>query len=277
MSRVPAWEAGKTLVRTTALCIRQGFIAWRWLLACPVFAVAALIGKDTVRFGFERADIHRPVDLWDLFPGMLLDQFFLLWILAFGFMLLVGDSYLRERERGAVALCALRLPSRTLFWLGKMGALGVMALSFVGLGLAVILLMGVFIAPPGGEPLLAREGLPGMYLWTGLPIPVYLLFLAGYTAWALWLIGCLVVLVSVFIPRKVTVPAVIFTWVGSSLPALRVRYQDYLRLLNLDYFLSVDKHDAPPVMSWQAYFAIGAAAAVLMAAAGAWRLRWEEL
>ena len=277
MSYPPVGETVKTLVRTTALCTRQGFIAWRWLLACPLFAVAALIGKDTVRFGFERTGIQRRVDMWDLFPGMLLDQFFLVWVLAFGFMLLVGDSYLREREHGAVALYALRLPSRTLYWLGRMGALGVMALSFVGLGLCVILLMGVFIAPPGAEPLFAREGLPGMYPWGGLFIPAYLLFLAGYTAWALWLIGCVVVLVSVFIPRRVTVPAVIFTWAGSSLPLLRVRYQGYARLLNLDYFVSFDKHDAPPAMSWQAYFIIGAAVAVLMAVAGAWRLRWEEL
>lgn len=279
MSRRLSWETGRTLARAIALGASNGFITWRWLLAGVAFAFATVASVDALRFGFEDAGLHRSIDMWDFFPGMLLLQLFLTWLFAFGFLLLVGDSYLRERERGAVTLCALRLPSRTLYWLSKMGALAVLAVGFVGLGLAVTLLVGLLIAPPFTAPLFAREGMPGMYPWAGLFVPAYLLLLAGYTAWALWLQGCAVVLLSVFIPRKATVPVAIAVWAGTSLPLLSPHSWGYARLLMLDYFVCIAKHDASAAapMSWHAFFTLGAVAAVLMAVAGSWRLRWEEL
>ena len=274
---MPSWETGKTLARAIALGTSHGFVAWRWLLAGLAFAIAAVPSETTLEFGFHEFKVHRPVDVWDLFPGMLLNHFYLVWLFAFGFLLLVGDCYLRERERGAVTLCTLRLPSRTLYWLGKMGALGVMALSFVGLGLAIVLLAGLFMVPASATSLFAREGLPRMYPLGDFFVPAYLVLLAGYTAWALWLLGCAVVLLSVLIPRKGTVPVAIIIWVSASMPWTVPIPPGYARLLNLEYFISIAKHGGSHPMSGQAYFTIGAAAAVLMAVAGSWRLRREEL
>lgn len=277
MSRRSPWELGRALARLIVIDAVNGLIAWRWLLVLLAFAVAAVIDADILRFSFRHHQIDRPIDAWDLFPAMLFNELFLIWLFALGFMLLVGDSYLRERERGAVTLCVLRLPSRTLWWLGKMGALGLMALCFVGLGLALTLLVGLFLAPPGAVPLLGREGVPGMYAWADLFAPTYVLLLAGYTAWALWIAASAIVLLSVFIPHKATVLAASLLWVTISLPWLRPRYQGYARLLSLDYFISAFKHDPADPMSWQAYFAISAAVLVLVAIAGSWRLRKEEL
>ena len=274
--RLP-WELFRTLLRAVVIDARHGVVPWRWLVALVAFAVAALIGADILHFSFRQNRIDRLADVWDLFPAMLINQVFLPWLLALGFMLLVGDSYLRAREQGTVAPCVLRLPSRTIWWLGKMGALGVLSLCFVGLGLAVTLLVGCFIAPPGAVPLLGREGLPGMYPRADLFVPTYILLLAGYTAWALWIVGSCIVLLSVFIPRHATVLAASLLWVATSLPWLRPHYRGPARLLSLDYFISASKHELADPMSWRAYFAISAAAAVLIAVAGSWRLRWEEL
>jgi len=277
LSRLSPWEIGRTLARMVAIDARNGIIAWRWLLALLAFTTAAVVDADMLKGSFRRHGIARPVDVWDLFPAMLINELFLIWLLGLGFMLLVGDSYLRERERGAVTLCILRMPSRTLWWLGKMGSLGVMSLCFGGGGLALTLLAGVFLAPPGSVPLLGREGLPGMYPRADLFVPAYVLLLAGYTAWALWIIACAIVLLSVFIPHKATVLAASLLWVTVSLPWIRPMYQGHARLLSLDYFITAAKHDVPDSMSFQAYFVISASAAVLMAIAGSWRLRWEEL
>ena len=279
MSRLSPGDTARTLFRATVISAGNGLVAWRWLLAGLVFAVCAVVNADILQFAFRQHRIDRPLDAWDMFPGMLLNKFFVIWLFGLGFLLLVGDSYLRERERGAVALCVLRLPSRTLWWLSQVGALGLLAACFVGLGVGLTLLVGVLMAPPGTAPLLAREGLPGMYPWVDIPVPTFILLLAGYTAWALWIAGCAVVLLSVFIPRKATVPAAIFLWVVLSLPWLQPNYRGFARLLGLDYFLSVTKHDVAGYMpmSWHAYFAITTALLGLMAVAGSWRLRWEEL
>jgi hypothetical protein len=172
----------------------------------------------------------------------------------------------------------MRMSSRTLFWLGEMGTLGVMALCFSGLGLAISLLIGVFIAPPvEAWPMLPREAVTGMYSDGNLPVPVYVVLLAGYTAWALWFAGCAVVLLSLFIPHRTGILAIIALWAVLSFPWIKPYYTGYARLFELGYLIGFFKHQGDEPISLGGYFAVTGATLVLMAITGSLRLQREEL
>jgi hypothetical protein len=270
-------ETNTTLARAISLGAWRGMVAWRWGLLIPLFAAGTFLCMDTVEFSTDGFYISRRVDAWDLFPAMVLYDYSLL-LLGVGFMLLVGDSYRREQEQGAVALSLIRVPSRTVFWLGEMGAVGIMALCFCGLGLAISFLVGLFIAPPlEAWPMLPREALPGMYPEARLPVPVYLVLLAGYTAWSLWVAGCAIVLLSLFIPRRTGVLAVIALWAVSSLSWIQPNYRGYARLLGLSYLVGFFKHLGKDPFPLGGFFAVTGAALILMAIVGSLRLRREEV
>lgn len=276
---VASWvEAGRVLKRSISLCLWSGIVAWRWLLLMAVFALAAGLIHDTLSFYFEDKGISRQVDAWDLFPAMLRHTYHLHFLFGFGFLLLIGDSYQREREQGTTALIAVRMPSRPIYWLGKMGAMGVMALLFVGLCLLISLVVGLVLAPPSAAwPMLPRESLAWMYPHVHMPLPVYVLLLAGYTAWALWTVGCAVMLLSLIVRHKAAILVTIAFWTLSSLSFSTFTAVGYARLLGLGYFISLFKHESEEPMSLGAFFAISAAVLVMTAFLGSWRLQREEL
>jgi hypothetical protein len=275
----PALSATGLLLRAVRLHVWSGLVAWRWILLVLVFAVTALVVQDTLAFHFAEDKVGRRVDAWDLFPTMLFHTFSLHFLFGFGFLLLIGDSFLREREEGTAALIAVRVPSRALYWFGKMGAVGVIAVLFVVLGLATSLLVGfAFVPPSSAWPALGRPSLANMYPPLDLSLPVYNLLLAAYTASALWVIGCITLLLSMLVRHKVVLLATIALWTVLSLPFFQFYHSGWLiRLLQLGYFISSRKHydDAP--MSLATFFTAGAAVLVVTAVAGAWRLQKEEL
>ena len=247
-------------------------------MVAPAFVVNTVIIEDILRFFFKQHNVSRHVDAWDLFPAMLHHQHMLLLLFGFGFMFLVGDSFRREQEQGTVMLAVVRMPSRSIYWLGKMGALGVMALGFVVIGLATTLLVGMFIAPPSSLwPMLPREAMPGMYPEGNLPVPVYVVLLAGYTAWALWIAGCTIVLFSLFIPHKLGVLIAITLWILTSIFSLVPSTMGYARLLDIGFLISVFKHQGGSSIPLGNFFAITGAALALIAITGSWRLQREEL
>lgn len=278
-SGITLWkDTAHTLGRVIFLSLWSGIIAWRWLLLVPAFVVNAVIIKDILRFFLERHNVSRRVDAWDLFPAMLLHRHMQLLLFGLGFMLLVGDSYRREQEQGAVMLTIVRLPSRSIYWLGKMGALGVMALGFVGMGLTISLLVGLIIAPPSSFwPTLPRESMPGMYPEGGLSVPVYAVLLVGYTAWSLWIAGCMIVLLSICIPHKLGVLIAMTLWTVTSIFSLVPSTMGYARLLNLGYLIGFFKHQGDDPIPLSNYFAITSTTLVLIAIAGSWRLQREDL
>lgn len=272
-------ETGRVLRRAFSLQVWSGLVARRWLLVGLVFGVSAVLIESTLTARFGNAQLPRQVDAWDLFPGMCSQAYYVYVLFGFGFLLFVVDTSHRDREQGTAAQALARMPSRSLYWLGTMGAVGAMALGFVGLGAAAAFLVGLAIAPPSSAwPMLPRAGVDWMYPEAALPVPMYALLLIGYTAWALWVAGCAVVLLSHFTRRKVVVLGAVVLWAVLGLSATSLSSAlGHARLLNLGYYISISKHHVEDPFPLGVFFAITGAALVLMAALGSWRICREEL
>lgn len=253
-------------------------VLWRWLLATLVFAVSAYLAKGQLDSSFYNLGIQRRVDAWDLFPELLLDfaLTFLLW--GFGFLIFVLDTYQRGREQGTLSLAFVRMPSRALYWLGTMGAVGVTALAFVTLAFVVALLVGMVVAPPSSLwPMLPREGEPAMYPPWSISLPAYSLLLLGYTAWALWVAGCAVVFLSLFVRRKAVLLGVVLVWNALSISSYgMLGYVGSLGLLNVGFLVGMFKHYMEGRFPMDQFFAVTGAALVFMAVVGSWKMRREE-
>jgi hypothetical protein len=280
-------ETARLLGRATSFSFWSGFVVWRWLVLIPVFGVNAVIIQDILRASFETNHISRRVDVWDLFPAMVSHAYMVLFLFGGGFMFLVGDSFKREQEQGAVAMAIVRMPSRSLYWLSKMGALGLMALAFVAFALLIAFVIGMVIAPPPSAlPMLPRESIQWMLPNVRMPVPLYVVLLAGYTAWTLWIAGSIIVLSSLFIPHKLGVLGVIALWLVASLfefvpiPTSSFRplgIVDYVSLLDLSFFIGFYKHHGEQPIPLGTFFAVTSALLTLIAVTGARRLRREEL
>ena len=271
-------EAVRIALRAVAVQVWSGMVPWRWLLATVVFAVSAFLVEGQLDSSFRNREIHRPVDAWDLFPGLLIDfaLVFVLW--GFGFLLFIVDSYQRGREQGTLSLALVRIPSRPLYWLGTMGAVGVIALGYVALAFVVSLMVGMIFAPPPDIwPMLPREGELAMYPSWSMSMPVYSLLLVGYTTWALWVIGCAVALLSLFVRRKAVVLAAIVLWNALSMASHDMPVPvEVLRLLNVGFLVGMFKHHMKSPFPMDQFFAATGAALVLMAVVGSWKMRREE-
>src|SRR5207237_579964 len=79
--------------------------------------------------------LPRPMNLWDVFPCLLVHRFYVPWLFFFGFVFMVGDLIWRDRDEGGLTLVALWMRSRTLAATGMMVALGVLAVAFCTAGL----------------------------------------------------------------------------------------------------------------------------------------------
>jgi hypothetical protein len=274
-------ETFRALRRTTAVQVWSGMVAWRWVLVGMVFAVSALMAYEGLGNHFEYAEIRRPVDAWDIFPGLVTTFWLVFWVLGFGFPLFVVDTYQRGREQGILTMAVARVPSRSIYWLATMGAVGVMALGYAGACFLVSLLVGMLLCPPASAwPMLPREGLPSMYPRWDMSVPVYSIIVMLYTAYTLWITGCVAVLVSLLSRRKVVALGFIVLWVllSMSLHYLTVVGGMLTRLLNLGYLIGIFKHHfIKEPFPMDLFFALTAAALVLMALVGSWRLRREEL
>jgi hypothetical protein len=263
----------RTLGRAVA-----ALVPWRWAVAALVFAVSALAGKSSLESSLYNLGISRPVDAWDMFPGLhsTYSLLYLLW--AFGFLIFVLDTYHRGRDDGTLSLSFVRLPSRPLYWLATMGAVGVTALGYVTLAFVIALLIGLIVAPPASLwPMLPREGDVAMYPSWNVSVPTYSLLLVGYTAWALWVTGCTIVFLSLFVRRKAVLLGAVVAWNALSYATIhRIAYLGRFSLLNLGYLVGMFKHHIQSPFPMGLFFAITAAALVLMAVVGAWKMRREE-
>lgn len=278
-TRLFSWvEAVRILGRAVAVQVRSVMVPWRWLLLTLGFTVSAWAVREQLESSFHSFSIRRPIDAWDLFPGLLTEFHLEFLVFGFGFLLFVADMFERGREEGTMTTALVRMPSRALYWLGTMGAVGVTALGFAGLAFVITLLAGMVIAPPSSLwPMLPREDALLMYPSWSLPVPVYSLIAVGYTAWALWVTGSAIVFLSLFVRRKAVVLGVIVLWNAVSV-ATGDTLQDGLdRLLNVGFLVGIFKHHlkGTPVPMTH-FFAVTGAALVLMALAGSWKMRREQ-
>ncbi len=268
----------RTLARSTALSFLGGFSRWRWALVTALFALAAGLVTDTLRHFFTLRKITRPVDVWDLFPALLNHTYVLHFLFAFGFLLLIGDHYHRQRDQGTAALFAIRMPSRNLYWLGNMGAIGIMAALFMGICWLMTLFVGFIMVPPSSLwPMLPRENLSYLNVPVHMPAPIYSLLVAAYTAWCLWIGGSAILLVSVFFRNTGVVLGAIAAWVLASLALsgnIRWRWEHFVYIGEL---IGHHKHRGDRAISLGTFFIGSSIMLVLIAALGSWRMRREEI
>jgi hypothetical protein len=268
----------RALARSTSLSFLGGFSRWRWALLTALFALAAGLVVDTLQYFFTLRKITRPVDVWDIFPTLLRHTYVLHFLFAFGFLLLVGDHYHRQRDQGTAALFAIRMPSRRLYWLGNMGAIGIMAGLFIGVCWLMSLLVGfIMVPPPSLWPMLPRENPSFLNVSVHMPAPIYSLLVAAYTAWGLWIGGSAILLVSTFFRNTAVVLGAIAAWVLASLSASWYGESFTMRFLCIGELIGHHKHRGEHPMSLGTFFAGSATMLVLIAVIGSWRMRREEI
>lgn len=182
------------LLRLLLFQVLRNVVSWRWLCLPFVFmAVAYHDARDFLRYGIHGAKLHS--NIWDTLPSLLNNRILCPWLFFGGFVFVVGDLVLKQRESGLGNLALLRIRSRTFFWLSVMLATCLLALGFmITAGLASLAggsLAGLPIELHQSE--LARS-------WPNHPdsMVVFNVALWFYTACPLAMAGCTVILVSQF-------------------------------------------------------------------------------
>lgn len=273
-------ESLRSLARITSLSFHSGFVRWRWALLTSLFALAAGLVQDTLQWLFKEGanKVSRPVDVWDMFPALLMHTYVAHFLFAFGFLLFIGDHYHRQRESGNAALFAVRMPSRRLYWLGNMAAVGINALLFMSVCYVMTLIVGFIIVPPDSLwPMLPRETMRALSHTPAMPAPVYSLLLVFYTAWGLWISGSLAMLVSTFFKNTAVLLGLIAGWVLLSLTMGWYTRFDFQRFLLIGELLGVHKHYGDRAISLGTFFVVSSIMLVLIAIIGSWRMQREEV
>lgn len=271
-------EFFRSLGRVTMLSFLSSVVRWRWALVTAVFTLAAGLVADTLQYSFNTDHIPRPVDVWDIFPALLRHTYVLHFIFAFGFLLFVGDHYHRQRDLGTSTLFAVRMPSRSLYWLGNIGAIGIHAFLFMLACLLISLLVGFIMVPPSSLwPMLSRETVRQLTIPVQMPIPVFSFLLALYTAWGLWIAGAVVMLVSTFFKNTAVLLGTIAGWVLLSLAlGWNIRWS-WERFLYIGELIGHHKHLGERAISLQTFFLGSTVMLIAIALIGSWRMRREEL
>jgi len=258
-----------------------GLSGWRWAAVPVVFVLA---GWNEI--SWLQANVRAPLNLWDGPLSMLLNGTVVIWVLALGFMLLVGDRYSQDRSRGTVALTLIRTRSRTSWWLARVTSIGILALAFSALGLSAALVVSAVRLPLELDPSAAAQGAwqarEAPYpRFEGLPMPAFFGFVVLYTAVALWPLGALVVTASVLSPQ-LYIPlgaAVLWTLVEAvALPGLILRDSDsadpFYHLLYAAHFTTPGGREGA---SWVWSACVISTALACAGAIGALKLRRSDM
>jgi hypothetical protein len=272
-------------IRTVRFDVVSGLASWRWLAVPPVFGLACWnqISDDLVTgSGGHRA---AAMNFWDGPLSMLLDTNVVTFVLALGFLLIVGDRYLQDRSRGTVALTVIRTRSRTAWWLARLTSIGVLALAFSAVGLTSALVVSAIRLPLELDPSASAQlawGTPGALYprFSALPMPVFFGVVCLYTGVALWAPAALVLAASVLRPQLYVPAGIAILWVlleALALPSLASRGGGSADPF---YHLSFAAHFAsggPPPASWGWSAVVISAAIACAGAAGLVKLRRSDI
>lgn len=272
------------LVHLILYDVRYSLSTWRWWFVAPVYGVLGTLYGGLIRFDFIKQQ-PRSVNIWDVPPVIVSNPWINVLLVAVGFVLLVGDSYARDRDQSLVALTLVRMPSRRLWWVAKLGAIGVLAAWYVTLMFGAILIGSSFSVPiaftDSPQSLIPTTGTDGWYFrWMNVPMPLFVVLIAVYTTFTVWIVG-VVALAAATVSQHIAVPlVVIVTWGISSL-LLYARLLSRIpfgELLSLPYFITYAKHLSPYESTSIPLFAVvslGMLGAAFMV--GAWRLQTSDL
>jgi hypothetical protein len=280
---VRARRRGKSAVLATLRLmlfdVLRSLGTWRWLFVPPVYALIGAYYGGLLEFDFDRQQ-PRSINLWDVPPAVVSNRNLNVWLVGLGFALLVGDSYLRDRDRNTLALTLGRAPSRTAWWVAKMGAIGLQSLCYVGLMFAALLTGSLFSVPfaLGDSP---QSSIPTNWndLWyprmMSVPMPLFVLLVGLYTAFALWIIGCVVMTSALLAGRAIVPLATSVVWALASVELAPVLSGlPYGLLLSMPYFITYAKHFLPRDGTPFWLFITASLGLLLsLVALGAWRLQ----
>ncbi|NOK60855.1 MAG: hypothetical protein GFH27_549289n162 [Chloroflexi bacterium AL-W] len=221
---------------------------WRWWLVPILFGVAGFLRGDNISFSDAQL-VNRSINVWDALALMHVHAFYLAWLYVLGFVFVIGDNVIRERDEGMIALTFALMPSRTVWWIAKLSALGILALCYVGIGLVFSLLGSVTQLPFSWQDSPAALSAPNpSILWYerdfSIPMPLFVLLINGYIACMLWVIGCIVMTVSLLVPKTFIPFGFIVLWILASFlfDSILLNNLPYGLLLDVSYFVSYAKH-----------------------------------
>ncbi|NOK62615.1 MAG: hypothetical protein GFH27_549333n103 [Chloroflexi bacterium AL-W] len=237
----------KPFVQTILFIALRNF-TWRWLFVPPVFLLAGWLYVDDIQFDLL-AQFPRAVNIWDIPPAMLVDQLHVAWIFILGFIIVVGDNYIQDREMNTIALVLQRTQSRAKWWLARILALGMLAISFVALAFLFSMIGSAFQVPitlqDSPSALNTGEaGMPGPASprWQHIPMPLFVVFVGVYTAFGLWFVASIVVTISLIYPHPYLPIGFILTWLISSFSISHLAIADQFDVM---YFVSYRKLFVP--------------------------------
>lgn len=198
----------------TLICFSQR----RWV-AVPIFAlgVTSLVVTNigTSKWGLQAAN------QWDILLGVFNNQFIVVVLLPVVFWVMVADTVTSDLEGWIYLICG-RLPSRAIWWLSKVWAIGVASFVYTGVMFLCVGLVSMLIVPfgwswsqlviisnwayPGGLPMSQFHTPPPVIMlvifcliWLGLfalgTTVATLSFIARHT-FVGWLVGVVIALVS---------------------------------------------------------------------------------
>lgn len=114
----------------------------RWILPLPIAAFVAYMTTGALLI--QAKNFSLPVNVWDALFGFWANQRLVFFILTPLYCYLVSDL-LPEPDYGQAML--LRIGSRRRWWQGKVLALGLAVLSYVGLNLLILAAVATFVLP----------------------------------------------------------------------------------------------------------------------------------
>lgn len=213
-----------TILRLILFDVLRVFGSWRWLAVPPVFFVAGWLGAENAAYDYE-TQRPRNANFWDGPFTMMMDPSAILFAFLLGFTLVSGDLYVRDRISGSAAMTLTRSRSRYSWWTAKVLALGPIALAFSTLAFLSALVASAFQLPVSmirsQAAQVAWNGSGAIYpSFETLPMPLLLLLVTLYTAFALWAVGAVVLCVSALYPRTVTPLAMGLAWTLAGTPLI---------------------------------------------------------
>ncbi len=274
------------LIRLTLYDTLRALGSLRWLAVAPVFFVAGWLSAENAQYDFT-TDRLRQSNFWDAPLTMMTDPNTVAFAFVFGFVLVTGDLYVRDRSSGAAAMTMLRSRSRPGWWAAKVLALAPQSLVYSILAFLSALAAGAAKLPVSFQwsqaALISWDSNKAIYPGAGtLPPPLFLLLVALYTALALWAVGAVVLTVSTLYPRHVTPLVMGFLWTlaGTSLLAPLVSREGIGKLDPVYQLTYVIHFSNPPyfiAMPWYVSFLVIGATLLLVLFFGALKLRRVDL
>lgn len=261
----------------------------RWLLVPLGGLAASYFQVPEINIDYS-AGIIRQLNMWDAFPSLLTNKFYLGWYFFFGFLFLVGDDFWREHEEGTITLIALRAPSRRALALSRLLTFGVLAIFFVLLALLGSLVGALMAGAPfslhsslASQSAVSADSLanwfPGL---PGVPMPIFSFFLCIYSAVGLWSAACLIFSISLAIGSPNNSLWISFGWLMLSYTASLDYFHanKYIVLLDVRYFLTYAKHFFiifPSPMSLLSFCLLNMITLAVAFGYCSWRLRTIDL